>query len=305
MTTHSRRAFLGRATRTLLAAGALATVRPDRALGGGASSVVTGRETFERLLAQAREAHWIDQPIGEQIGAVGMALRQTPYVDGTLELYEDREVCSVNFLGLDCVTFFENALGFARMLRRGGSTPEALLTELTFTRYRGGRLTDYASRLHYMSDWFFDNEDKRVVRLITRELPGAARFTKRVDFMSTHPQAYRQLRANPALVQKIARVEADINARTMHYLPKAKVASAGASLMTGDIVGITTTIEGLDCSHAGLCYRDGNGVLRLLHGSTTHRAVVLDEDLATYLAGVATHTGIMVARPQEVQPARS
>jgi len=30
-----------------------------------------------------------------------------------------------------------------------------------------------------MSDWFVDNEDKRVVRLITRELPGAARSPAR------------------------------------------------------------------------------------------------------------------------------
>ena len=140
-----------------------------------------------------------------------------------------------------------------------------------------------------------------MVRLITRELPGAARFTKRVNFMSTHPAAYRQLRANPEMVRKIVRVEADINARTMHYLPKDKVAAAGGHLMTGDIMGITTAIDGLDCAHAGLCYRDAGGALRLLHASTTRKAVVLDEDLATYLAGVPTHTGIMAARPLEAR----
>ena len=50
----------------------------------------------------------------------------------------------------------------------------------------------------------------------------------------------------------------------------------------------------------GLCYRDEGGVLRLLHGSTTRKAVILDEDLATYLTSVPTHSGIMVARPLEV-----
>jgi Protein of unknown function (DUF1460) len=297
----SRRAFLALTSQALVAAGALAAARPARGSGRAeASSTVTGQEMLDRLLAQARAGQWTDRPIGERMGAVGMALRQTPYVDGTLELHEDREVCSVNLRGLDCVTFFESALGIARMLRRGGSTPDALLAEVTFTRYRGGQLTDYASRLHYMSDWFADNEAKRVVRLITRELPGTARFTKRVNFMSTHPAAYRQLKANPALVHKITRVEADINARTMYYLPKEKVAAARARLMTGDIIGITTTIDGLDCAHAGLCYRDADGVVRLLHASTTRRAVVLDEDLATYLAGVATHTGIMAARPLDL-----
>jgi hypothetical protein len=300
--TLDRRAFLRLAAAgALLGSGGCTAASAARAQGPErAPDVVEGLDTFERLLAQAHRETWRERPIGERTGAVGMALRQTPYVDATLELYEDREVCSVDFRGLDCVTFYESALAFARMLRRGGRTPEALLAEVTLTRYRGGHLTDYASRLHYLSDWIADNEAKRVVRVVTRELPGAMRFTKRVNFMTTHPQAYRQLRANPGLVQKIARVEDEINARETVYLPKAAVAAAQARLRTGDIVGVTTTLDGLDCAHAGLAYRDERGVLRLLHASTTRKAVVLDEALATYLAGVATHTGIMVARPLEV-----
>jgi hypothetical protein len=49
-----------------------------------------------------------------------------------------------------------------------------------------------------------------------------------------------------------------------------------------------------------LVYRDEAGVPRLLHASTTRNAVVLDEDLATYVASVRTHSGVMVARPLEV-----
>ena len=296
-----RRAFVTLVWRALIGAGALAISRPDPVPGRDRGpDVFAGPETFERLMTLGREHTWHALPIGERIGAIGMALRRTPYVVATLELYEDREVCSVNLRGLDCVTFFESSLGFARMLKRDGRTPEALLAEVTFTRYRGGRLSDYASRLHYLSDWFFDNERKRVVRLITDELPGATRFTKRVNFMSTHPEAYRQLAANPDLVRKITRVEAEINARETRYVPREKVAAAQPLLMTGDIVGVTTAIEGLDCAHAGLCYRDETGVLRLLHASTTHKAVILDEELATYLGRVSTHTGIMVARPLEV-----
>jgi len=300
--THSRRAFLVVAVRVVAGAAALAVVRQAGAHADTAG-LVTGEKTFAELLAQAREGRWSERAIGARVGAVGMALRRTPYVDGTLELYDDREVCSVNLSGLDCVTFFESALALARMLKRDVHTPESLLTEVAYTRYRNGRVTDYASRLHYMSDWFFDNQAKRVVRVITGDLPGAAPFTKRVSFMSAHPEAYRQLRANQEMVGKITRVEADINARATQYLPKEKVAAAREFLKTGDIVGITTTIDGLDCSHSGLCYRDEGGVVRLLHASTTKKAVVLDEDLASYLAGVSTHTGIMVARPLEVGPA--
>jgi hypothetical protein len=294
-----RRTFVTLAAKAVLAAGALALGRPERVQARD-PDVFAGRETFEHLLTLAREQAWSELPIGERIGAVGMALRQTPYVDATLELYDDREVCSVNLQGVDCVTFFESALGFARMLRRRERTSDALLAEVAFTRYRGGHVTDYVSRLHYLSDWFVDNERKRVVRLISGELPGATRFAKRIDFMSAHPRAYRQLRANPDLVRRIARVEAEINAREMQYVPRDEVAAAEPLLQTGDIVGVTTALDGLDCAHAGLCYRDSAGVLRLLHGSTTQKAVVLDAELATYLRRVATHTGIMVARPLEV-----
>ena len=287
--TLERRAFVTLVGKALLSAGALAIVRADPVPARDRDpNVFAGQETFEQLLALARERAWSELPIGERIGVIGMALRQTPYVEATLELYEDREVCSVNLRGLDCVTFFESSLAFARMLRREGRTPEALLAEVAFTRYRGGRLTDYASRLHYLSDWFFDNE-----------LPGAIRFAKRINFMSAHPEAYRQLRANPDLARTIARVEVEINARDIQYVPREKVTAAQPLLNTGDIVGVTTSIDGLDCAHAGLCYRDASGVLRLLHGSTTQKAVILDAELATYLGRVSTHTGIMVARPLE------
>jgi N-acetylmuramoyl-L-alanine amidase-like len=295
-----RRAFLAMIGQAAVVAGAPAGLRAARASAGTPDSkVFEGREVFDRLLGQAREQRWSELPIGERVGAIGMALRRTPYVASTLELYDDREVCSVDFRGLDCVTFFELALAFARMLKRGERTPEALLAEVTFLRYRGGHVTDYASRLHYLSDWFADNQAKRVVRVVTDELPGAERFTRRVSFMSTHPGAYRQLKASPEQLAKITALETEINARTTSYLPKEKVAASQRLLITGDIIGVTTTIEGLDCAHSGVCYRDEAGVPRLLHASTTRNAVVLDEDLATYVASVRTHSGIMVARPLE------
>jgi len=263
------------------------------------SPVFEGRKVFDRLMRSARQHRWADRPIGSLVGAIGMELRGTPYVASTLELYDDREVCSANLLGLDCVTFYEIALGFSRMLKHGGSTPEALLEQITYTRYRGGAVTDYTSRLHYTSDWIHDNQEKHVVKDVTPELPGAERFTGLVSFMSTHPDAYRQLKANPSLVPVIAQIERQINARTTYYLPKDKVEAAEPGLQTGDIIGITTSIPGLDCSHTGLCYRDGKKVLRYLHASSTQHKVVLDEELSRYLVSVPKHTGIMVARPLE------
>lgn len=267
--------------------------------------VFTGAERFDQLLEAVQKENWKVLPIGQAMGAVGLGLRGTPYVGSTLELYDDREVCSINLLGLDCVTFYENVLAFARMLKLGSHDQQSMLQQVTFTRYRSGTLTDYRSRLHYTSDWFYDNEQKGVVKVITKNLPGAERFDKRVNFMSTHPQSYRQMRAHPAFVPLIAASEEEINKREKYYLPTSRVHDAASFLQTGDIVGITTSIDGLDCSHTGLCYRDENGKLRLLHASSVKKEVTLDDELGLYLANGATHTGIMVARPLEISTAKS
>src|SRR5205814_1823395 len=82
----------------------------------------------------------------------------------------------------------EDTLGFSRMLKKGQRTAEAMLAEVTFTRYRGGVLGDFTSRLHYTTDWFFDNQQKRVVKILAPDLPGAQAFTQKVGIMSKHPE---------------------------------------------------------------------------------------------------------------------
>src|SRR3989442_14480348 len=95
--TPGRRAFLTLVSRALLGAGALAIAHPDRVPGGEEDAdVVTGRETFDRLVTRAREHRWAERPIGERAGAISMALGLKPYVDGTLEVVYDRHVCSVD-----------------------------------------------------------------------------------------------------------------------------------------------------------------------------------------------------------------
>lgn len=256
-----------------------------------------GQNVLARIIEKATSLGWHDRPIGDLTGLVGLELRGTPYVAGTLELYTDREVCSANLLGLDCVTFYEAALGIARMIKTGQGSPEDLLGQFALMRYRGGEPGDYASRLHYTSEWFADNAAKGIVDVITKNLKGAEKYTKRIDFMSTHTSAYKQLDGNPGMVTEIEAAEQRLNQATRYYVPKAKVQQAEPELQTGDILGITTSIKGLDVSHTGLCYRDEKGTLRLLHASLTQKKVVLDTALHSYLADNKKQTGIIVARP--------
>ncbi len=252
-----------------------------------------GRATFARLMRESKA--WAKVGIGELTARVGLSLADTPYVGGTLEL-DGPEVCSANLEGLDCVTLYETSLCFARMLKHGGSNPDDLLREITFTRYRGGKLNGYLSRLHYTSDWIADNVAKGVVRDLTPSLPGAVRMNKPFDFMSTHPSLYRQLKADSSLIGPIAEFEGKITARQPYYVPNDAVAGIEPLLMSGDIVGIATKAAGLDCSHTGLIYVE-NGIPRFLNASSVHKKVVLGERLSDYAKKYTKNLGVMIARP--------
>jgi hypothetical protein len=262
-----------------------------------------GQDVFTRIINQASAENWKRLPIGELIGKIALELKGTPYVGFTLELSKDSEFCVINLKGLDCVTFFEDALCMARMIKRGKSSPEDLIGEVRTTRYRGGKMGDFTTRLHYTTDWFVDNEAKGVIKLLTPDLPGAEPFTQKVGIMSRRPGNYRQLAAHPELVREIQLAEDKINARSLKYLPMARLAAAEHLLQTGDIVGVTTTEEGIDIAHTGLCIKDEQGMVHFMDASSSRRnmKVTLEPEISKCLNWSSKLTGVMIARPLEVK----
>jgi hypothetical protein len=248
---------------------------------------------LERILNRANHGNWTKLPIGDLVARVGRQFIGTPYVASTLEKNLDHESCIVTLDGFDCVTFFETSLGIARMIR---SSSNDLVVQVTLTRYRGGKLDGYPSRLHYTADWIRDNARKGVVQDLTPHLPGAQVFRHDIHFMSAKPQLYGQLKVHPDLIPAIAVAEKALNTATLHYVPKEGVAHIEPKLQNGDIIGITTSIDGIDCSHTGLIAIE-RGEARFLHASSTHKQVTLGPPLHEYLAGNSKSTGIMVARP--------
>src|SRR5579859_1180696 len=142
-----RREFLRHASAIALG---LTAFPLSKALAGETPAVpkaFVGEDVFTRIVKKAADDNWKQLPIGELIGRIAMEFKGTPYVGFTLEISKDTERCVVNLNGLDCVTFFEDSLCLARMIKRGKSAPEDLVTEITLTRYRGGKVGDYTSRL--------------------------------------------------------------------------------------------------------------------------------------------------------------
>ena len=82
-----------------------------------------GQDVFTRIVNKSSAGNWNRLPMGELIGKIAMDLEGTPYVGFTLEVSKDAEYCVVNLKGLDCVTFFEDCLDLARMIKRGRRSP--------------------------------------------------------------------------------------------------------------------------------------------------------------------------------------
>ena len=187
-------------------------------------TVFKGQDQFNRLVAKAKSENWKSLPIGDRTAAVGKALVGTRYKHFTLEIDNRIESPSVNFYGMDCWTFFETALGFARMLNEPESnwTPERLLYYIEMDRYRGGQCTgDYLSRLHYLEDWLYDNDRRGLVSDMTRQLGGRS-VPHSAREMTVGWRHYRYLAANRSLLGPLARMEANVSSRPLYEIPKAR-----------------------------------------------------------------------------------
>jgi hypothetical protein len=266
-------------------------------------TVFRGRDRFETLVHRADEENWKALPIGERVCAVGRALVGTPYKSFTLEIDDHIEAPSVNLNGLDCWTFFETSLAFARMLNepRDGWTPQTMLHFIEADRYRGGRCTgEYLSRLHYLEDWLYDNDRRGLVRDMTRAL-GGVRVSHEAREMTAGWREYRYLRADPSLLGPLRQMEERVTGLTMYHIPKSRVPYIESRLQDGDIIGITSRENGLiSTAHVGLAYRDGMGTLHFMHASSPHNYghVVIDDRLSNYLNRYRSDAGIIVGRPE-------
>jgi hypothetical protein len=240
---------------------------------------------------------WAKLPINEVIVNVGKTFLGTKYVEHVLEAPGEEHLV-VNMKGLDCVTFYENSLVIARCIKKNKMTFDDYRKELQFIRYRGGVINGYASRLHYTSDYLYDNEKKGVWKIVTKELGGVP-YTKKLDFMSTHADSYWQIRESDNVKKQIEEMEQDISKRELYSVPKSKVAEISDKILNGDIMGITTNVEGIDTSHTGIAIWE-NGSLHFMHAPLAGKKVQISEKtLSEYLASNKRQTGIMVARPLE------
>ena len=285
----SRRTFL--ATAAALAAGtAFSRFR--------APETETDDEICERLLARGKAERLYALPMGELVVRIAQTFTACPYKGGTLE-EPGEEHLVVNLREFDCVSFVESSVALARAVKRRCTGADGFRKELQVLRYRGGILHGYPSRLHYFTDWIADNALRGNVKDLSRDLGGIA-DNRPLTFMTTHRSAYPHL-ADDGNYAAVGETERIISRRPRYAVPAAAVSRALSSLRDGDIIGITTGREGLDCSHTGLVAIN-NGSPKFLHAPLSGGSVQLSAgSLAEYVSASAGRTGIVVARPLEPQ----
>ncbi len=220
---------------------------------------------------------------------------QIPYVAQTLE-HEAEESVVVNLRVFDCTTYIETVIALAKTVHSQVYTFDNFIDKLEDLRYRGGVADGYSSRLHYFTDWLYDNENKGILRDLTVELGGVT-IDKNLNFMSTHRSSYTQLSKDENNLDEIINIEKEINERGgITFIPKENIDEIASLIPNMSIVAFSTTIGGLDVTHTGFVYNKGNHI-RFIHASSAKNKVVVDTStLSDYCNKQKSCTGVILAK---------
>ncbi len=273
------------------------------------ATVFKGESKFHAIMAKAGRENWSKLPIGERTIRVAREMVGTPYVNYTLEVDDRIESPVVNFQGMDCWTYYENALAMARLLtyKPGPYKPQDMLQMVEIERYRDGICTgNYLSRMHHLEEVFHDNQRRGYATNITSRIPGAQRLQRKIQEMTVQWKSYRYLRNNPSLIPPMGRIEAQVSKLPVYHVPKAKVRDAEQYLRDGDICAITCSYPSGYTSHVGLIIRL-KGRAYFTHATSDRskgRMVIIDKPITDYVNGSSKHAGIIVCRPNDLPPSR-
>ncbi len=260
-----------------------------------AQNLSYSKEDVRAFEMKVEEIKPLDQPnMGGTVVAIGKTFTGMPYHSKTLEIHNDEKLV-INLRGFDCTTYVENVLAFSLLLKKEADELEAFGSILTNIRYRDGDLQGYSSRLHYFSDWLYNNEVKGLVRNISCEL-GGVKLKKEISFMTKHRELYPGLEDDKSF-EHVQTTEERLSGNELCYIPKEKISDVESRIEDGDIIALATSIVGLDVTHTGFAHRKANGRIYLLHASSSGQVEISEKPLADYLDSIKNNIGILVARP--------
>ncbi len=240
----------------------------------------------------------LNETINKVIVEIGKSFIGTEYVAHTLEKPGDEQLV-INLTGLDCTTFLESTLALARCVKQNELNFEDYLNELTFIRYRDGKINQYPSRLHYFSDWIYNNQAKGIIKDITKEI-GGKKIRFDVNIMSENPKYYVQLQNNPEFIPTIKKQEKEISKREYYFIPKSEIEKVEDKIETGDLIALTSANKGEDIGHVGIAIKMDDGRIHFMHAPLAGSKVqITDLPLSDYTKKIKKQTGIIVLKVLE------
>ncbi len=259
-------------------------------IGSGFQQPLSDEAIYQKKIQQAQGNNLHEYTLN-----IAKSFLNRPYKANTLES-KDEEKLVVNLREFDCSTFVESCVAMGLTYRKKDISFDNFQYYLKRLRYYNkGKIKGYESRIHYFSDWIYTHNQDGLLEDITPKLGGIP-FKKEINFISNNWD--KNPNSNDAELQgKIRKVENKISNQNFYYIPKAKIRSIEDKLLNGDIIGITTNINGLDITHEGFAIRLQDRRVYLLHASSEFKRVMVSErPLAEYMAPKKSQTGIMVAR---------
>ncbi len=216
-----------------------------------------------------------------------------PYKAGTLEGNKNEKlVC--NLSTFDCSTFVESIVAMTITKFSDNRTFENYNLNLKSLRYRNGKINGYGSRLHYFREWMIQVEQNGIAKDVTN-LVGGMKYKKSINFMTNNRDLYPALKDDLTFAE-VKNAQKNINNNDFYFIPKEFLARHEQKIQDGDIIAITSSVDGLDFNHEGFAIRQ-NGKLHLLHASYEQKKVVVSsEPLTSYLNRISKHSGISVLR---------
>jgi len=252
------------------------------------------------------------EPIQQLVTEIALHFLGTAYVAGTLE--KTPEALRVYLDKTDCILFVEMCTAFALTakglrinqatkdnefylnpkpsIKRAEPSYDLLCDNIRNMRYRKGQVEDYASRIHYTSEWILQNQTNGIVYEYTYEL--GEKIPLKFNYMSAHANQYKQL-SDTAELRKIREMENHLTASgPYYYIPKAKLydPKIAAKIQSGDIICFQSPQgQGIDIAHVALAYWV-NKELHFIHASYNEKKVVVEvKTLADY-----ANVGVRVIR---------
>jgi hypothetical protein len=205
----------------------------------------------------------------------------------------------VNVKQMDCMTFVENywAMVFTRhLISQMKDQPEEeemfamYVQNLNAIRYYAGVNQRNEDRIQYLTSGFIQLEKAGVLEAVGKQ--ACEPLKRNIHYVSSNKTKFGGF-TDWAFIQN---KEKEMSQYPYHMFSKNEISKYAELAQDGDLVGLVTTVPGLDVSHCGVITKKGPKVY-MTHASSVKKQLVVAQPLEEYLSNRTTISGIVVFRP--------